>query len=146
MPFPLALRHSRLLAQYAVTMGTTVDGGGLPCCLWSSRTPVLSFFLRFTLADVLLSEFSDASLEAASLFIWASDLFLLYIFLCVGHKFTPLFVRHGTMMLIFFVQFIMHGCWKSVPCCNTNLMIISLFVTYGPICLIKLPALHLSWW
>ena len=48
-------------------------------------------------------------------------------------KVTQIFVGNGSIILLFLFQFILNVCCKTVLICNTNLILIELFVTVGPI-------------
>ena len=86
-------------------------------------TLVVALFLHSTLIELFLSELTSAALEVARLFI---------VNLLSGQNFTLFYVGYVTIVLVFILQFILHGCMESVYSSNSNTVFVKLFVAEGP--------------
>ena len=70
---------------------------------------------------------------------------LIFFRLHCAQEVTTFFIGKVAIVLVFIVHTILHGCWYSVPSCNTNIIIREFFVTNGTILLIILIPLLRSW-
>ena len=145
MKFILVLRRSKLLSQHIVTLITFILGIFLILFLAVRQETSPWLLLECHLWNHTAVRIGWICLRVCKYFYLIRSLLSVIFLIHGGQEVTLFFAGKGVIVLIFILNFILHGCWKSILSWNTNVILRELFVADDPIYLILLIPLHQRW-
>ena len=145
MQFILALRHSRIILQHAVTLITLMLVGFLTQFIAFRKDTRHRSLLAGNPMACITVIFGRRHFRDCKFFYLICSSLLIFFRLQVGQEVAPLFVVKGVIVLSFILHITVHSFWQAIFFCNTNLIIRSLFVSDSPICLVILILLIWRW-
>ena len=134
----LALSNSILLAHHAITFRTFIIGGLFILFLAGREDTSPGIFIERNHGALIYVIIKQNILLGHKSFDFICIYFHVIFHLHDGQEFTPLFLGQVTIVLDFFLNCILHECWKLVLSCNMGIILRELLVSDDPICRIML--------